>query len=98
MSDNLRKALVLFSGGQDSGTCLPWALSHFDYVETIGFHYGQRHDVEMTTRQKLRSDILDAFPAWAEKAGPDHIINLQALSAVCAKRISAAILIVVKTR
>lgn len=79
MSDDLRKALVLFSGGQDSGTCLPWALSHFDYVETIGFHYGQRHDVEMITREKLRSDILAAFPQWASKAGPDHIINLQAL-------------------
>ncbi len=75
----MNKALVLFSGGQDSGTCLPWALSHFDHVETIGFHYGQRHDVEMTTRERLRRDILKVFPKWAAKAGPDHIINLQAL-------------------
>jgi len=79
MTDNLSKALVLFSGGQDSGTCLPWALSHYDYVETVGFHYGQRHDIEMTTRQNLRRDILQRFPAWDKKAGPDHIINLQAL-------------------
>jgi len=79
MTDNLSKALVLFSGGQDSGTCLPWALSHYDYVETVGFHYGQRHDIEMTTRENLRRDILKQFPSWDEKAGPDHIINLQAL-------------------
>lgn len=79
MGDTISKALVLFSGGQDSGTCLPWALSHFDYVETIGFHYGQRHDVEMTTRQKLRHEIIKAFPQWGQKIGPDHIINLQAL-------------------
>ncbi|MEP6342461.1 MAG: 7-cyano-7-deazaguanine synthase QueC [Maricaulaceae bacterium] len=74
-----RKALVLFSGGQDSGTCLPWALSHFDYVETIGFHYEQRHDVEMTTRLNLRREIIQAFPDWEEKLGPDHIIDLGAL-------------------
>ena len=79
MSDQKRKALVLFSGGQDSGTCLPWALSHFDYVETIGFHYEQRHDVEMTTRLNLRREIMTAFPEWADKLGPDHIIDLGAL-------------------
>jgi len=45
----------------------------------FGFHYGQRHDVEMTTRQSLRNEILTAFPDWEQKAGPDHIINLQAL-------------------
>ena len=38
-------ALVLFSGGQDSTTCLAWALENFAHVETIGFDYGQRHSV-----------------------------------------------------
>ena len=40
-------ALVLFSGGQDSTTCLYWAKSRFDRVETIGFNYGQKHRVEL---------------------------------------------------
>ena len=39
------KALVLFSGGQDSATCLAWALDRFAAVETIGFDYGQRHKI-----------------------------------------------------
>lgn len=44
-------ALVVFSGGQDSTTCLAWALSHFERVETIGFSYGQRHAVERECRE-----------------------------------------------
>ena len=82
MSETLRKALILVSGGQDSGTCLPWALSHYDYVETLGFHYEQRHDVEMRTRLELRHEILAAFPDWASKCGPDHIIDLKSLGAI----------------
>lgn len=82
MSDKQNKALVLFSGGQDSGTCLPWALSHYDHVETVGFHYEQRHDVEMQTRLNLRREILVAFPDWASKIGPDHIIDLGALGRI----------------
>lgn len=38
-------ALVVFSGGQDSTTCLGWALARFGRVATIGFDYGQRHAV-----------------------------------------------------
>ena len=34
-------AMVMFSGGQDSATCLAWALESFQHVETIGFDYGQ---------------------------------------------------------
>ena len=50
-------ALVLFSGGQDSTTCLAWALSRFARVETIGFHYGQRHAIELECRQRLLDGI-----------------------------------------
>ncbi|MFZ9665181.1 MAG: 7-cyano-7-deazaguanine synthase, partial [Limnohabitans sp.] len=47
MSLHPSAALVLFSGGQDSTTCLAWALSRYARVETVGFDYGQRHRVEM---------------------------------------------------
>ncbi|WP_409433590.1 7-cyano-7-deazaguanine synthase QueC [Litorimonas sp. RW-G-Af-16] len=73
---------VLFSGGQDSATCLAWAMERFERVETIGFTYGQRHDVEMTCRQTVRANIASAFPAWADKLGEDHIIDLAGLGQI----------------
>lgn len=80
MSD--AKALVLFSGGQDSATCLAWALDRFTQVETIGFDYGQRHRIELDCRAALRAALLQARPDWAAKLGPDHLIGLQALGQV----------------
>jgi 7-cyano-7-deazaguanine synthase len=79
MSDNHGKALVLFSGGQDSTTCLAWALDRFDVVETVGFEYGQRHIVEMDARPRLFAAIRDRFPHWGNKLGGDHILPLEAL-------------------
>lgn len=73
MSDG---ALVLFSGGQDSTVCLAWALKRYARVETVGFAYGQRHAVELAQRVIVRDKIRDAFPAWGEKLGPDHMIEL----------------------
>ena len=75
-------ALVLFSGGQDSATCLAWALDRFDRVETLGFDYGQRHRVELECRAVFRDRIAAAFPAWAAKLGEDHGLPLEALRAV----------------
>jgi len=75
-------ALVLFSGGQDSTTCLADALDRFDRVETIGFDYGQRHIVELTTRPKILARLRQTFPAWAPKLGDDHMIDLTALGAI----------------
>ena len=74
-------ALVLFSGGQDSTVCLAWALERFDRVETIGFDYRQRHRVELDCREPIRT-WLDATPAWAERLGPDHLIDLGVLGAI----------------
>lgn len=71
------KALVLFSGGQDSTVCLAWALSRFEHVETIGFDYGQRHRVELDCRQTVLSKLRQAFPAWAPRLGMDHMLDLQ---------------------
>ena len=58
-------ALVLFSGGQDSTTCLAWALDRFDRVETVGFDYRQRNRVELDVRPSLRAALAQAFPRWA---------------------------------
>lgn len=79
MSDG---ALVLFSGGQDSATCLAWALDHFARVETIGFDYGQRHVVELAVRDTFRAGLLSAFPHWAAKLGEDHVLAIDALRAI----------------
>ncbi len=75
-------ALILFSGGQDSGTALAWALSRFSRVETVGFDYGQRHSVEMQVRQTLLTRIRAFDPAWGARLGPDHIVDLKGLSAI----------------
>jgi 7-cyano-7-deazaguanine synthase len=69
------KALVLFSGGQDSATCLAWALAHFAEVETIGFDYGQRHRVELDCRDAVAAGLRRAFPEWGQRLGQDHRID-----------------------
>jgi 7-cyano-7-deazaguanine synthase len=74
-------ALVLFSGGQDSATCLAWALERFGRVETLGFDYGQRHRVELDCRAGFRA-ALAAFAAWSGRLGADHTLSLDALRAV----------------
>jgi 7-cyano-7-deazaguanine synthase len=75
-------ALVLFSGGQDSATCLAWALERFERVETVGFDYGQRHSVELEARRIVRDEIARRFPAWAPRLGEDHMIDIRGFGAV----------------
>jgi 7-cyano-7-deazaguanine synthase len=75
-------ALVLFSGGQDSATCLAWALDRFHRVETLGFDYGQRHRVELDCRATFRAAIPGINPTWAGRLGPDHTLRLDALGEV----------------
>ncbi|MDR4305069.1 7-cyano-7-deazaguanine synthase QueC [Chelatococcus sambhunathii] len=72
-------ALVLFSGGQDSTTCLAWALDRYRRVETLGFDYGQRHRVELDRRAALREGLAALKPEWRERLGDDHTIALPAL-------------------
>ncbi len=76
------RALVLFSGGQDSATCLAWALDRYDYVETVGFDYGQRHRIELTARNQVRDALVKAFPEWAIHLGPDHMLDATVLGAL----------------
>lgn len=73
-----RRALVLLSGGQDSATCLAWALARYAHVETIGFDYGQRHRAELDCRQRLRAG-LQAMP-WSGRLGPDHLLTVDVLA------------------
>lgn len=76
---NDQKALVLFSGGQDSAISLAWALDRFQQVETVGFDYGQRHAIELGARHAVRREIKDAFPEWAERLGEDLLIDATGL-------------------
>ena len=71
-----QQALVVFSGGQDSATCLAWALSRFQRVFTLGFDYGQRHSVELACRMRVREGIAAQTPLWAERLGADTLLNL----------------------
>jgi 7-cyano-7-deazaguanine synthase len=76
MSMRRPNALVLFSGGQDSTTCLAWALERFDHVETVGFSYGQRHAAELAARPRILAALKSLFPAWRGKLGEDHLLDL----------------------
>jgi 7-cyano-7-deazaguanine synthase len=75
-------ALVLFSGGQDSTTCLAHALARYERVETLGFEYGQRHQVEMQVRPVVLQALRTQFPQWADKLGDDHVLDLSVLGQI----------------
>ncbi|GAB7534955.1 7-cyano-7-deazaguanine synthase QueC [Burkholderia sp. 3C] len=75
-------ALVLFSGGQDSATCVAWALERYPTVETLGFDYGQRHRVELECREGVREALRTRFPQWENRLGEDHMIDLSVLGAI----------------
>ena len=76
------RALVLFSGGQDSATCLAWALDRYEHVETLGFRYGQRHAVELDCRPRFLQGLRAAFPAWASRLGDDYLLDLSVLGQI----------------
>ncbi|MDR2851571.1 MAG: 7-cyano-7-deazaguanine synthase QueC [Burkholderiaceae bacterium] len=77
-----RNALVLFSGGQDSTTCLADALSRYSHVETLGFDYGQRHRIEIEVRRTVLARLRESFPQWAARLGDDHLLDARVLGQV----------------
>ena len=93
-----RSALVLFSGGQDSATCLAWALNHFDRVETVGFDYGQRHAIEMTTRETVLKRFRETFAPARDKLGEDHVCDLKGFGAVAESALTRETAIVMTER
>ncbi len=53
----MKKAVVVFSGGQDSTTCLFWAKKHFDEVEAVTFDYNQRHRLEIDVATSIAKEL-----------------------------------------
>jgi 7-cyano-7-deazaguanine synthase len=82
-------ALVLFSGGQDSTVCLAWALDRYSRVETVGFDYGQRHAVELEARRTVRAKMVEAFGAWGDRLGEDHVLDLRGFGQVADSALTA---------
>ena len=82
-------ALVLFSGGQDSATCLAWALDRFARVETVGFDYGQRHAVEMQARLRVRDGMARVMPQHADRLGPDHVVDITGFGRIADSALTA---------
>src|SRR5471032_3586922 len=84
MSDQLqtKTALVLFSGGQDSATCLAWALQRFARVEMLGFDYGQRHAIELECRDRLLDGMKSLRTDWASRLGESHTLEILTLATI----------------
>lgn len=84
-----QSAAVIFSGGQDSSTCLAWALSRFSRVWTIGFAYGQRHAVELECRSRIREALAELSPVWAKRLAPDAVLSLDVFRAMAATALTS---------
>jgi 7-cyano-7-deazaguanine synthase len=89
LTNTHRRALVSFSGGQDSTTALAWALEQFEHVETVGFDYGQRNAIELHCRPPVRERVVSLKPAWKERLGPDHLIVLDLVGQISGQRFKA---------
>ncbi|HTV34970.1 MAG TPA: 7-cyano-7-deazaguanine synthase QueC [Xanthobacteraceae bacterium] len=93
----LDSALVLFSGGQDSTVCLAWALERFARVETVGFAYGQRHEVELEVRPRIRERMPELLARWRERLGEDHVVRVDALAEISETALTRDVAIEIST-
>ena len=94
---SIPSALVLFSGGQDSTVCLAKTLDRYDRVETVGFAYGQRHEVELETRLRLLADLRQSFPEWSGRLGADHVLALPTLGRISETSLTREVAIEIET-
>jgi 7-cyano-7-deazaguanine synthase len=97
MIERDQSALVLFSGGQDSTTCLAWALDRFERVETVSFDYGQRHRVELECRHRVADRLRAEFPQWADKLGVDHPLDLTVLGQVSETSLTTGVVFAIRS-
>lgn len=97
-STSAQAALVLFSGGQDSATCLAWALARYSRVETIGFDYGQKHAVEMTARLAVREEMKRVLPQYADRLGDDHVVDLTGYGRIAESSLTSEVAIEMDAR
>ncbi|NEU29186.1 7-cyano-7-deazaguanine synthase QueC [bacterium LRH843] len=72
------KALVVFSGGQDSTTCLFWALNQFEEVATVTFDYGQRHDKEIECAREIADELGVSF----------HVLDMKLINQLSANALT----------
>jgi 7-cyano-7-deazaguanine synthase len=82
-------ALVLFSAGQDSATCLAWALQRYARVETIGFDYGQRHSIELAQRPIVLAALAAMNADWRTRLGGDCVVDLRGYGALAESALTA---------
>lgn len=88
-------ALVLFSGGQDSATCLAWALQRFAQVETLGFNYGQRHAIELKCRDPLLNGMKSLPVGWNSGIGKSHTLEIPTLAEISDTALTREVAIVI---
>ncbi len=81
-----QSTLVVFSGGQDSTTCLFWAMKHYEYVETVTFSYGQRHSQELEVAKEIA----------AEQGVKHHILDMSLLGQITENALTSDIAIETK--
>ncbi|WP_226674459.1 7-cyano-7-deazaguanine synthase QueC [Rossellomorea aquimaris] len=77
---NTEKALVVFSGGQDSTTCLFWAKKAFKEVEAVTFNYGQRHVAELDCAREIAEDLNV----------PHHVLDMNLLNQLAPSALTRA--------
>lgn len=81
-----QSALVVFSGGQDSTTCLFWAMKRYEYVETVTFSYGQRHSQELEVAKEIA----------AEQGVKHHVLDMSLLGQITENALTSDIAIETK--
>ncbi len=82
-------ALVLFSAGQDSATCLAWALRAYERVETIGFDYGQRHAIELRSTDDAFAQQIAHYD-WRRSLGGDIVVDLTGFGALAESALTSS--------